>query len=249
MTLELTYPDSCPPLEDTDEYTLRVIRGIKRLQELAPTIAEQKTIKDVNNIRLNCQLIQTYAMNRKLDRELVLWAQRCNLMCMRRIGEILIEMRQKKQPRAQGQAITKKVTFERDKVTEDTLPVTLEDLGLNGMEASESQAIASVSEEELEKIAEEHIKQTGQVNTRIIAAKARKRRSKKKPVIFRHKPIRESFPAYWRQEEKLLDKHFTVEALGTVAETWQKHFAEYLQKRKAIFQEQKEAWNKQSTGG
>jgi hypothetical protein len=231
---ELDFPSngqSPAPVDETDEYTLRVIDGIRRLKELAPTIKECKNTKEVNNIRLNCQLIQTYAMSRKLDKELVLWAQRCNLMCVRRIGEILMEMREKKQ-RVRGGELRKKVTFERDGTPEGG-PLTLKDLELSTTDASDAVAIAGISESELEEIAENHLKENRSVNIKEIAVKARRRRSNKPEITIRKKPVYDNFSVYWKQEIQLLDKSFSVEMLEKLPEIWQKNLAEYLTKRKA----------------
>jgi hypothetical protein len=143
--MELAYPDNAALPAETDYKTQQVLQGIVRLKELEPKIEDCKTVNDVNHIRTNCQLIQTYARERKLDQEVVYWAQRCALKCTRKIGEILLAMKERRELRGKGQP-RKSILVPDDNTS------TLSDLKLTADESSNAQALASVPEKELDDI-------------------------------------------------------------------------------------------------
>src|SRR5262245_19900431 len=60
-------------------------------------LSNDRTIEEVQHIKHSYNLIQTYAQQRDLNRELVLWAQRRALICERKIGEMLLAMKERKE--------------------------------------------------------------------------------------------------------------------------------------------------------
>lgn len=218
---------TCNDLGETDYETIRVIEGVNRLKQLAPTIDACKTIPEVEKIRLNCQLIQTYAQKRKLDKELVLWAQRCALHCQRRIGEIVLRMK------ANGQFGTRrKVVFEKDEVGRSNL----KKMGIDRTKSSNAQTFAKVPKAEFEEMINENISRTGGINEHKIARDIRQRKRAAKPfwqkASVKRKPFADKTDTYWTQEKQLLEK-FTIADLEKLPEFWQTNFAEYLAQRKA----------------
>jgi hypothetical protein len=234
MIMQLTYPDSAPLPEETDYKTLQVIDGIAKLKQLGPKIQECKTVKDVNHIKTNCQLIQTYARERKLDQELVHWAQCCALKCSRKIGEILMAMKERRELRGKGQPRKSILPDEKNTF------VTISDLELTEKESSNAQVLATVSEEQLEQVITEETK-NGKLSTQAVVKKIREAAQETKPRVLpiRHRTVSDKFPLYWTQERKLLEQFFKPADLEKLPELWEKNFSIYLADKKAKIEQAK----------
>ena len=97
-----------------------------------------------------------------LDQPRVLWAQWCALICERKIGELLIAMKERKELRGRGKP---KKEHDSEKAIvhgEDNNISDIRGLGLSRNESSDAQALASVPEPVLEKIIEEQTDQKKQ---------------------------------------------------------------------------------------
>ena len=232
----LTIPEVELPVE-TDYKTLQVIEGIKRLKDLVPTIKDCRTVEEVQHIKHSCNLIQTYAQQRDLNRELVLWAQRCALICERKIGEMLIAMKERRELR---EGKRQKDTIDAvDSIISKT--TTLKELGISPDESSDAQALASVPQAELEQIIDKRTNQKKQTLSRqAVVREARGRAAVVKPnslYVRKPKPGRK-LAAYWSKEKKALDD-LSVAELEELPSFWQNNFAEYLAERKAKLEKQK----------
>jgi len=219
----LTIPEVELPVE-TDYKTLQVIEGIKRLKDLVPTIKDCRTVEEVQHIKHSCNLIQTYAQQRDLNRELVLWAQRCALICERKIGEMLIAMKERRELR---EGKRQKDTIDAvDSIISKT--TTLKELGISPDESSDAQA--SVPQAELEQIIDKRTNQKKQTLSRqAVVREARGRAAVVKPnslYVRKPKPGRK-LAAYWSKEKKALDD-LSVAELEELPSFWQNNFAEYL---------------------
>jgi hypothetical protein len=241
--MELAYPDNAALPAETDYKTQQVLQGIVRLKELEPKIEDCKTVNDVNHIRTNCQLIQTYARERKLDQEVVYWAQRCALKCTRKIGEILLAMKERRELRGKGQP-RKSILVPDDNTS------TLSDLKLTADESSNAQALASVPEKELDDIITEQTKNGNKLSTKAVVKEVRSRLPQKPPkardsikdIPVKRRIMSDKFPLYWTQERKLLDQFFTPSEIDKLPELWQKNFADYLMEKKTSVEKVKAAF-------
>ena len=91
-------------------------------------------------------MIHTYAQERDLNRELVLWAQRCALICERKIGELLMAMKERRELRGRGKP--KKALLDGNDILDADeniilAKVTINELGLSEDESSNAQALAN----------------------------------------------------------------------------------------------------------
>ena len=222
----LTIPEVELPVE-TDYKTLQVIEGIKRLKDLVPTIKDCRTVEEVQHIKHSCNLIQTYAQQRDLNRELVLWAQRCALICERKIGEMLSAMKARRELR---EGKRQKDTIDAvDSIISKT--TTLKELGISPDESSDAQALASVPQAELEQIIDKRTNQKKQTLSRqAVVREARKRAAtvvKPNSLYVRKPKPGRKLAAYWSKEKKALDD-LSVAELEELPSFWQNNFAEYL---------------------
>jgi hypothetical protein len=72
----------------------------------------------------------------------VLWAQRCTLICERKIGEMLIAMKERKELR-EGRKLKTTVNAEDHSFSKT---ISLEELGVSRYESSDAQMLASIPE-------------------------------------------------------------------------------------------------------
>jgi len=142
------------PLPEVSLEVTRLIRAIAGLKGLEENLPNLKTIKEVENLRVHSQAIQTFfrekckqtdiLANLGLAQEIEQWAIRVALMCQRRIGQILQEQKVNKG----GQPTHRKSTGPRHQPVE-LPPPTIKDLGLTKNFAADAKSLASVPESEI----------------------------------------------------------------------------------------------------
>lgn len=118
--------------------------SIQTLTAVKNRLAEAKTLDDVLDIRDKAEAVRVYAQAARLGLEIQNEAAEVKIRAERKAGEMLAEM-----PKAQGASVEGWKTRSHD-VT------TLEDMGIEKMQSSRWQAIASLPDAEFEK----HITET-----------------------------------------------------------------------------------------
>ena len=118
-------------------------KSLVMLNNATKMLAEVKTIDDAKQIMDMAAAAKVYAQKHKLGREAVDYAQEIERAAFIKLGEILTEMEKNKGGNPELQPVDHNNQLEK--------PVTLKEIGISKDLSSESQAIASLPEEEKEK--------------------------------------------------------------------------------------------------
>jgi hypothetical protein len=268
-----------PMPDDISLETRRLIGAIAKLKAWEETLPNLKTIKEVEDLRVYSQAVQSIAREKakqseiaewaRVGKELEQWAGRVGMMCYRRIGQIMAEMKANKG----GQPTHKKSTGPRRQPVEPP-PPTIKDLGLSKNFVADAKILASIPEAEFTRKIEEQIANGGIKKQRLIKEarerakergetvddsklKARAKsqaydrvkasqRNQKRPPKPRLSPS-QKFERYWTKEQRLLEQFFETTELEKIGGFWWQTFQTYrTEKEKILLDYQQERERKKA---
>jgi hypothetical protein len=268
----MSQSDSLLPADISPD-TRTLIKAIAVVQDLEQRLPLIDTVEEVERLRIQTVTISNFARAAmlhgenitaewtELSKELERWAKRVGIMCHRRIGQLVGELKL-------HSGRPKKMVDPRRPLLESVPAppqITLESLGLKKDFAATAKVLAGVSKEHLDAKLDEQIAADGEIRKKKLIAQIkaeaktrgesiddrtaanrarwRKHHQKKQSQLNQERAKdsprartspSDKFKAYWSREKKLLYEFFETSDLEKVADYWWKEFHLYRMEEEKI---------------